>query len=67
MKIIDAAKFEKLLVDEHRFLTRMFNTNYAGTIQLGNNVIKGQILAAKCDLLQSIIEALQESTIEGGY
>lgn len=67
MKIIDAAKFEKLLVTEHKYLVRSFNSSYAGTTQTNVNLIKAKVLEAKIEVLASIIEALQESAIEGGY
>jgi hypothetical protein len=67
MKIIDAAKFEKLLVTEHKYLVRSFNAIYAGTTQTNVNLINAKVLESRIEVLTSIIEALQESAIEGGY
>lgn len=67
MKIIDAAKFERLLIAEQKSLAKTFNFAYANTTQSNANLIKARALEAKIEVLTTIIEALQESVIEGGY
>lgn len=67
MKIIDAAELEKILIAEHKSLVKTFNYAYANTTQLGANLIKAKVMEAKIEVLATIIEALQESVVEGGY
>ena len=67
MKIIDAAKFEQSLISEHNFQRRVYNEMYAGKWISGKNLTNAKVLEAKVEILGTIIEALQESAIEGGY
>lgn len=57
----DVEKFEKALVEEHNFLAKSYNREYAGKTVYGNDVVKGKVLEAKCDVLMTIIDALRSS------
>lgn len=67
MKVIDAVKFEKSLVKEYEFHRRVYNSTYAGKWTQGKDLMSAKVLETKIEILVTIIEALQESTIEGGY
>lgn len=57
----DVKKFEKALLEEHNFLAQSYNREYAGRTVYGNDIVKGKIIEAKCDVLLTIIDALQKS------
>ena len=66
MKIIDAARFEQSLISEHDFQRRVYNEMYAGKWNSGKDLTNAKVLEAKVEILGTIIEALQKSTVEGG-
>lgn len=57
----DVKKFEKALLEEHNFLAKSYNREYAGRTVYGSDIVKGKVLAAKCDVLLTIIDALRNS------